>query len=178
MMRSSGTCWWSNGLRACAHEIVPLHLGRAWLQIGFLTVPHHSAYPTQAENMSMSVFINSLYDTDLAVANTNRCHQDPQPAVTLGLHFQAYLSLQIHFKTVAALTVLHFKNFVYYILSMRYCLTLHGLTATSRWGLHLTDKGCPPKSTITGGMLPPTPGAVTGLPSSQSVKDVGKGIIH
>ncbi len=36
--------------------------------------------------------------------------------------------------------------------------------------LHSTDLACRPRSTVTRGTLPPTPGAETGLPPSQSVR--------
>ena len=53
---------------------------------------------------------------------------------------------------------------------MRFLPNSQGWMATSRHGLKLTALGYQAKSSVTRETLPPTPGAGTGLPSSQSVK--------
>ena len=55
-----------------------------------------------------------------------------------------------------------------FMLIIRILFTNQGWTAASMWGLHLTDLGCQPNSTVTRDMLSPNP--ETGLPSSRFIR--------
>ncbi len=71
---------------------------------------------------------------------------------------------QINTNVETVCTSMIFYIFLYiYIFFNEILPNSQGRTAISRWGLHLTDLGCQPRSTVTRGTLPPTPGAETGL---------------